>query len=259
MSRLVDQATDFSEQARAGVQTHGVAPATTAAQSTASYPRGGLGAGSKRDELMRDKMQYVRSTDQPFGELYATDSDFKWLQKKRDVAEKANLDAWIGKNFHRNDVAARKWLQEIYPEYYESRERLMADRAKLALRIHLLKLRGPKNEKDLILQWGLQTGRIQLEPGWDTIGYTEPTATAADMQAQHNRFAKHLFRSWRLRTNSERWASGTSAGNPFRSTNGGPDDGQWVDAQNFPGYDINTTLPQDTRYTQSSAGIRAGL
>lgn len=38
-------------------------------------------------------------------------------------------------------------------EYYEARERLMIDRAKFALRVKLLKLRGPKNHKDLILQW----------------------------------------------------------------------------------------------------------
>lgn len=261
MSHLIDQTQNISQQARAGITTHNVTgAATSAAQSTLAYPRGGLSAGSSRDEIMREKVQYQRGGPQVFGELHATDADFRWLQKKRDIAEKANLDAWIGQNFHRNDVAARKWLQEVYPEYYESRERLMADRAKLALRIHLLKLRGPKNEKDLILQWGLQTGRIELEPGWDRIGYTEPSATPADMATQRTRFGKHLFKPWRLRTDNEKGADATAAGNPFRATAGTRGDGQHTGLDNFPGItNVSTPMALDNRYTTSSAGLAAGL
>jgi hypothetical protein len=113
-SRLVNEVTDVTRQAEAGVVTHN-APAPRAdapAQQTAVYPRGDLQARDSRDDMMALKQQFMATgPNTPFGQVQATDSDFKWLQKKREAAEFANLDAWIGTNFHKADVATRKWLQ----------------------------------------------------------------------------------------------------------------------------------------------------
>jgi hypothetical protein len=35
----------------------------------------------------------------PFGQLIASDSDFKWLQKKRDMEAEANFQQWFASNF----------------------------------------------------------------------------------------------------------------------------------------------------------------
>ena len=169
--KIVDETVRLNQEAESGVYTHAVdQPYESGGAMTSAFPRGGLQARDKRDELVSEKAQYLAKSQaagrpgmSPFGQVVATDRDFEWLRKKRETEAFANLDAWIGKNFHKADPATRRWLQETYPEYYESRERLMTDRAKLALRIQLLKLRGPKNEKDLMLQWALQTGRIKLD------------------------------------------------------------------------------------------------
>lgn len=229
-SQLVNEVTQVTQEAEAGVFTHGQETTTRAdapAQKTSAYPRGGLQARDSRDEMVAMKSQFMDPATgvSKFGVVQATDSDFKWLQKKREAAEFANLDAWIGQNFHKADVAQRKWLQETYPEYYESRERLMVERAKLALRIKLLQLRGPKNEKDLILQWGLQTGRIKLDDGWDKIGMSmDAKLDGAKLQAQQLRFRDGLFSIRRYKADDTRYSDAQTTfadagANPFRPSN----------------------------------------
>lgn len=244
-SRLVSKAQKYTTDARAGIYTHDVDTPTTGGQMTASFPRGGLSAESKRDELVREKMQMMDPATgmSAFGMVQATDADFKYLQKKRETEEAAKLDAWIGKNFHTNDVALRKWLQEVYPDYYEVREREMVDHAKFALRVQLLLLRGPKTQEDLILMWGLQTGQIHLDRDWNVIG---PSVTGP-MDAQRGaleqkRFQYQLMSPWRyptdeMRKQTLRDYSATSP-NPFSSnkTGGG---GQQIPAPFSTGAAVN--------------------
>lgn len=57
-----------------------------------------LNAYDKRDSLMRLKLgtqQKDAPGVTPFGQLQATDADFKWLEKKRQQAELVNLQAWF--------------------------------------------------------------------------------------------------------------------------------------------------------------------
>lgn len=224
MSKLVSQTKRYTKEAQDGVITHDVDhPGNSPAQTTAAFPRGGLQSTSKRDELIKEKMEFMDDQGMtPFGQVTATDADFLWLKKKRETEAFANLDAWIGKNFHVDDVAVRKWLQETYPEYYEARERLMIDRAKFALRIKLLKLRGPKNHKDLILQWGLATGRIKLDRNWDVIGAYEETP---NMDVERSRYRKGLFSPLRFLSDDERAVNANDKtgfnDNPFKTTDTG--------------------------------------
>lgn len=117
-SKLIDKTTNYTRQAQGGVVTHEVEDdgRVTGARTTGAFPRGGLESRSGRDELMQEKAEMMDSMGMTkFGQVTATDADFEWLQKKRETAEFANLDAWIGKNFHTPDVATRKWLQETFP------------------------------------------------------------------------------------------------------------------------------------------------
>ncbi len=252
MAALIDATTKYTRQAQGGVTTHGVAPAISSAQTTGAFPRGGLESRDSRDELMQQKAEFMQksgSSMTPFGEVVATDEDFKWMQKKRETAEFANLDAWIGQNFHTPSVSQRKWLQETFPEYYEARERLMIDRAKFALRVKLLKLRGPKNHKDLILQWGLSTGRIELDKGWDIVGmYAE--AGGRDIEEEAGRFKNGLMNYRRYLSDWERDKNAKVGNNPFKPKGAGPADGQTPSP--FPN---NSKVEGDNRYPAFLSGV----
>lgn len=241
---------DYTQQAMGGQVTHpDPKNALGPAQSTYSYQRAGLQSKTpEQDQRMRTRQQFLKEGGgdgkTPFGIVTATERDFQWLERKRKEEDAAQFDAWVGQNFHKGDVAARKWLQETMPEYYEARERIAVDRAKFALRVFLLKLRGPKNEKDLILLWGLQTGRIKLDAGWDKIGFHEPT-TDANMPANHARFAKNLFGPYRYLSQSERENQSKAVDNPFRDDEGGSGRGQWKQGEQFPG----SWAPQESAVT----------
>ena len=229
-SSIVSNNQKISEEARAGVYTSNAPPpiADSPAQVTSSFPRR-FDTSHAGDDYEREKMQLVSSSQNgmtPFGMATVTDKDIRWLQKKKEAEAYANLDQWVGTNFHNASVVDRKWLQETFPDYYDSREQLMVDRAKLALRINLLLLRGPKNEKDLLLEWGLQTGRIQLEDGWDKIGMP---AKVPGKEQKQGRFQKQLFAPNRAPTDATRKAFATQRDpdatanrgqNPFRPANG---------------------------------------
>lgn len=214
---LLRSARDASKNMESGIYTHDVdSTRPSDAQVTQSFPRGGLTSRSARDELMKEKMEFMDKDTgmSPFGQVMATDADFKALLKKRETEAAANFDAWVGKNFHVNDVTVRRWLQETYPNYYKVREREMIDRAKRALQVKLLELRGPKTQKDLILLWGLQTGQIKLDRDWDRVG---PSTFENDYseQDEQERFAKGLFNPLRYLSDDEREKNRDQSVNPF--------------------------------------------
>ena len=260
-SRIVSENVRTTKDAESGIYTH-KADASASAVATGSFPRGGLQARDPRDELVSEKAQMMDAATgmTKFGQVQATDADFKWLQKKREADQLANFDAWAGENFHKNDPATRKWHQEINPEYYESRERLMVDRAKLALRIKLMKLRGPKNEKDLMLWWALQTGRVQLDRDWDVIGpFSDDNQRKFDTTKEQERFKGGLFNIRRYPTKGERTAaaSGNSAykddvGNPFQTANPGFGGSQTNPGSPFPGWEPDVGASRYPGFVQNS-------
>lgn len=129
----------------------------------------------------------------------------------------------------------------------------MVDRAKVALRINLMKLRGIQSKEDLVLVWGLQTGRVQLDRDWDRIG---PSKEAVDMAQEQKRFKKNLMGPWRYKTDAERKdnyegkdAAGGSVTNPFKPNNVGqgqvpsPFAGGAVTGPQYPNFLRNALAP----------------
>jgi len=227
MSRLARQAAEYDKQARSGIYT-GTVPANSASDPrvggnmTAAYPRRGFEAFDNRDELMRVKMDLIKEGKTtgmtPLGLVTVTPQDLEWLQKKQEVEAKFNFDRWIGQNFNTNDVVTRQWLQQIYPEYHDAREQAMVDRAKFALRIHLLMMRGPKDHKDLVLYWALQQGLVKLDRDWDKIGAAK-VGDEVDMEVEQKRFRKGLMTPWTYKSDEERRRNAlgsAEAKNPFR-------------------------------------------
>lgn len=199
--------------AQGGTTTHtqaSVQENANPAQMTASYPRAGLSSRTpEADQRMRTKMQMMdpNTGRTPFGTVMATDADFKILEQKRKLVEEANFDAWLGQNFHKGDVTSRKWLQEVVPDYYDAREKEIDDRAEFAKMVSKIKLRGPKTTEEMVLVYGLSEGKIELQPGWNVIGYVEPDANgdkAASAAALNNRFLLGLMGPMRYQDQATR-------------------------------------------------------
>lgn len=213
----------YDKAARAGIYTSGTAgDEGSPGNMTKSYPRRGFEAFDPMDEMMRVKMDLIAKGQNTgmtkYGLVTVTDADMQWLAKKRDTEAKFRFDKWLGSNFNTNDVVTRQWLQKTYPEYHDSREQTLVDRAKFALRVHLLMMRGPKNQKDLVLYWGLQQGLIKLDRDWDKIGagISDSQYDAAGFEkGEQDRFAGGLMNPWVYKSDKERKANMTGGNNPF--------------------------------------------
>lgn len=235
---ILNETAGITNQLKAGVYTQDeMADQPSGGRVTAVFPRSGLGTESKRDELMRAKAELVAqappgTTRTPFGTVQLSDQDIQWILQKRKTEAEANFDSWVGTNFHTHDVTGRKWLQEVMPEFYEKREKEMIDKAKIALRINRILLRGPKSEKDLLLIWGLQTGQIQLDRNWNVIGPNK-TPDDVDMEEERERFVNGLLTPKRYWSDSERLLNsdgfvpgGKQTWNPFQPQNNDNRNGQ---------------------------------
>lgn len=183
-------------------------------------------ARSKRDDMVRMKQQLMdpQTGTSRFGTVQASDADFRWLADKAKAAEAADFDAWFGQHFDKNDLASRQWAQEVNPDYYKERERLILEKAKMAARVRTIQLRGPQSEEDLMLMWALNTGRVQLDKDWDRIGPVVTDGFQYDALAdeQQRIFKRGLFSIPTLQTQVRRDAQlATPANRPFRTGGSG--------------------------------------
>ncbi|MGB0548753.1 MAG: hypothetical protein ACPGR8_06425 [Limisphaerales bacterium] len=199
----------------------------TSAPDTKTNVQGGAIAGqfqrkfqtrSARDDMVRMKQQLMNADGtSPFGTVEASDADFRWMADKAKAAEAANFDAWFGQHFDLNDLASRQWAQEVNPEYYKERERLILDKAKMAARIRTIQLRGPQSEEDLMLMWALNSGRVKLDNDWDRIGPVVTTPGQYNRAQQRDTFKRGLFSIPTLQSRRRRAGQlAQPANRPFR-------------------------------------------
>lgn len=180
-------------------------------------------ARSRMDDEMATRMQLADDKgNTPFGQLMYDDRVGKWLERKADAVEAANLDAWFNKEFNRNNLADRQFAQQIHPGFYESREREMRERTEEILNLKMIELRGPRSKEDLYKLWLINTGRVVLPKDWDRIGGSAQTFEAA---TQEKNFKAGLIRVPKFTTEKERTANAEQLraaglwGNPAKAAN----------------------------------------
>lgn len=173
------------EQASAGVVTHAPDAATQdqAGAMASSLPRQfgkPSGRWDNQVEMKRQLIEKSGSPNTPYGQITFSDRDARALLEKKKAAEAAAFDGWFGEHFNTNDLPTRLLGEQLNPEYFEKREEQLVQKAELALRIELMKLYGPRSEEDLMILFGLQTGYLRLEDGWNVIGAAESVESAAN-------------------------------------------------------------------------------
>lgn len=207
---LAHEAQQFSQKMRDGLVTGqtdnvGVQGGAKAAQLQRKFE-----AYDSRDDMVNLKMQLMDKDSgmTPFGQVYFSDKDARWLERKQAAAESANYDSWFNREYNKNDLASRQFAQEIHPEFYAAREREMMERVNEVVALKKIQLRGPQSKEDLYKLWLINTGRVVLPKDWDRIG-ADPTAgmSAAEQQAwSTNQFQSGLVKMPLFQTAGQRSA-----------------------------------------------------
>jgi hypothetical protein len=156
-----------------------------------------LNAYDDRDKLMQMKLQtQANMKDHPgitdFGVLQATDQDFEWLERKRAAQEIANLQKWFAKYYDRASPEQKALAHKLYPEFYQMREQLLNKMIKLQKRIAKLKIHGPRNQRDLLLQYAIESGYIPADP-LENILHPERAAKQATAAKRRQNYARGLL------------------------------------------------------------------
>ena len=114
--KLVQKGAEMTRQMQDGPTTGQVVGGGVQGGAIAGQFQRKFGGASAFDDEMNQRMQLMNDQGMtPFGQVYYDDKVGKWLQDKQKVAEVANLDAWFGAQFNKNDLASRQFAQQIYP------------------------------------------------------------------------------------------------------------------------------------------------
>jgi hypothetical protein len=81
-----------------------------------------------------------------------TEEDVRAMQQKQRMLEQVRFDDWITRRYQPwGDPAKCKWLQEIYPEYFEARRQENEAHHDIQKQFTDVMIRGPKTKEDLYL------------------------------------------------------------------------------------------------------------
>lgn len=164
------------------------------------FPTNELGAKDPRDEIMSEKLALqdpVYPGVTPFGQLVAKDSDFEWLRRKREAEADANFQAWFAQNFDKMSPPQKDMAKKLFPRFYQERLRQLDRTVELQRKIAKLKLLGPENAQDLMLQYAAEAGFIESDP-LHAILHPEEAAKQRAAAERRQRYGRGLLNPRRL-------------------------------------------------------------
>jgi len=123
-----------------------------------------LGTADQDDVRMSIKAQAIRpdGTVPNMGMAIATDSDFAYLERKKEDVMQAQFKAWVNANADLGDPANAAWYIERFPWLIESRMEEIERVSELQKRLAKINLTGPQTEDDFILMWSIIQGTVSV-------------------------------------------------------------------------------------------------
>ncbi len=223
MNKVAQQ---WSNKMEAGIKTSdSVAPVggrpVTQAPTYSRRFNDGVTAADEARQLKQKLITDASTGATPFGVATFDEKDARALLAKEAQVKEADFDGWFGANFQVSDLPTRQLAAKLNPDYYNSREKQMVERAKMALRIHLIQFRGPRDEEDLRILYGLATGDIVLGANWDKIGADDMSVSdGRTMLREQLTLPARIFQRGRAApTGASFWQQNATTGAP--ATTGG--------------------------------------
>jgi hypothetical protein len=88
-----------------------------------------------------------------------TQKDIDFFEDRFKTAEKVRFDDWLTQVIDISDPGESRWLQDLYPEFWNRREKYIDDEINTEAALAKIRLRGIKNMSDLKLIYAMETGR----------------------------------------------------------------------------------------------------
>jgi hypothetical protein len=103
--------------------------------------------------------------------LPVTEDDLRYLKGKAAAEDYTAFLTWEASKYDLSDPATKEWFHKVCPSYFEQREQLIDDMIDLQAKYAKIRLRGPRSEDDLKLEFLIEKGDVNLPVGpvWDPI------------------------------------------------------------------------------------------
>ena len=180
------------------------------------FPTDALTQETEEDKLMSAKLQLgtpaaggAPTGVTPFGRLIAKDSDFEWLNKKREKEAEANLQQWFASNFDKMTPEAKAMARKLWPSFYQQRLALLDKDLNLLREVARQKVTGITSREDLLRQYAMEAGYIDMDR-LNNLANPERAALAQNRAVARARYRRGLLNPNRLPRGAE-----TSRSRPY--------------------------------------------
>lgn len=117
-----------------------------------------------KSEIVTDTNKYKLGTEVPI-----TSKDIQYIQDQKTKQEKLLFDRWKWNTFQPGTDPIRvKYYEKIDPSWFSDREAEIDKTLAMTEKLALLVLNGPQSEDDVILLYGISTGKIPI-PDWKLV------------------------------------------------------------------------------------------
>jgi hypothetical protein len=124
-----------------------------------------------RDDYYETKKAVVEDSDHlGLGtDVPVTAKDLQYLQDQKTKEEKFLYDSWKFDTFKPgSDPVKLKYYEKLDPSFFKDREDEIDKVLDFVLKLAMIVLHGPRDEEDVMMIYGLTTGRIPI-PDWRAV------------------------------------------------------------------------------------------
>ncbi len=136
------------------------------------HPDDSWGGRFRGDYLERDEYDTVYQVKQLISQnpnriWDVTDKEANYLLDKTKQYELMSFHEMLARHYHidASNPVLMKWAQDMFPEYWEMREKKIDQNADIQKRLAKIKLLGPRSKDDFTLLFAIATGRFQVPRG----------------------------------------------------------------------------------------------
>lgn len=133
--------------------------------------------------------------------LPVTEEDLRYLKGKAAAEDYTAFLTWEASKYDLSDPATKEWFHKVCPSYFEQREQLIDDMIDLQAKYAKIRLRGPRSEDDLKLEFLIEKGDVNLPSGpiWDPISIystgMSPYTTGQEIQNKVVNYNKNVYQA----------------------------------------------------------------
>lgn len=119
------------------------------------------------DTIYDIKRQIAKGAGKDARTWEITDQEAKWRLEKVKQIELQNFHTFLQDHYKidSNNPVLLKWAQEMFPEYWSAREKMIDTTADIQKRLAKMRLMGPRTRDDFTLLFGIASGRVEVPTG----------------------------------------------------------------------------------------------